>query len=68
MIKWVIDYWRTRQRTLDLQILWPQCLAFAPDLDHAKAAFAMHAFNDHAWLCLGEPEIIRRIEALSGGQ
>ena len=34
------------------------------DLDHAKAAFATHALHDEAWRALGEPEIIRRIEAV----
>lgn len=28
-----------------------------PDLDHAKAAFAAHAFQDRAWMALGEEGI-----------
>lgn len=54
-----------RRRDLDLQILWPACKENAHDLDHAKAAFALHAFNDEAWKPLGEDEIKRRIDALS---
>ena len=57
-------WWRARQRRLDTQILWPICVQGANDLDHAKAAFAMHAFNDPAWLELGEDEIIQVIDRL----
>jgi len=46
--------WRARHRRLDLMILWPACKQNEPDLDHAKAAFAMHAFRDLAWLELGD--------------
>lgn len=65
MIRWLLDWWHKRQRQIDLDILWPSCRALAPDLDHAKAAFAVHAFHDQAWLCLGEDEIKRRIDALT---
>lgn len=57
-------WWRRRQRRTDLEILWPQCLAGARDLDHAKAAFAMHVFNDPAWLELGEERLIRFLDEL----
>ena len=43
---------------------WPQCIAGAPDLDYALAAFAVHCFNDPAWLALGEDELRFRIELL----
>ena len=42
-------WWRKRQRRTDLEILWPVCLSEAPDIDKAKAAFAVHVFNDAAW-------------------
>ncbi|HEX5211637.1 MAG TPA: hypothetical protein VFW22_07880 [Pseudolabrys sp.] len=64
MIHWLLNKWRAHQRAIDLEILWPVCRKQASDLDHAKAAFAVHAFHDPAWLNLGEEEIIRRIEAL----
>jgi hypothetical protein len=64
MIRWLRAWWAARQRAIDMEILWPSCLELAPDLDHAKAAFAFHAFNDPAWLILGEAEIQRRIDAL----
>jgi hypothetical protein len=51
-------------RRFDLEILWPTCKKEAPDLDHAKAAFAVHAFLDDAWLCLGEKAIIDAIDKL----
>jgi hypothetical protein len=62
----IVSWWRARQRRIDLEILWPICVRGANDLDHAKAAFAMHAFNDPAWLCLGEDamiDLISRLEA-----
>jgi hypothetical protein len=64
---WVMmfrSWWRARQRRIDVQILWPSCKTQAPDIDHAKAIFAVHAFHDVAWLELGGEEIIRRIEGL----
>jgi hypothetical protein len=63
-MKWIINWWHKRQRDIDLAILWPSCRDLAPDLDHAKAAFAAHAFQDAAWLSLGEDEIIHRIGEL----
>jgi hypothetical protein len=63
--------WRSRQRRIDLDILWPVCkrealARYAPDeaLDRARAAFAYHAFNDPAWLCLGEEMIVAHIDKL----
>lgn len=53
-----------RCRAIDLQILWPLCVEQARDLDHAKAAFAVHAFNDPAWMCLGDQEVTRIIDGL----
>jgi hypothetical protein len=61
VIRWLISLWRKRQRAIDLDVLWPACKQEAPDLDHAKAAFAVHAFHDPAWLALGKDEIRRRI-------
>lgn len=53
-----------RRRQIDINLLWPSCKKFGNDLDHAKAAFAAHAFNDEAWTGLGEEEIKRRIDNL----
>ncbi len=64
MVRWLRDRWYKRLRTIDMQILWPACKENALDLDHARAAFAVHAFNDLAWLRLGEDEIKKRIDAL----
>jgi hypothetical protein len=60
----ILALWRARQRAIDLKILWPICKQGAPDLDHAKAAFAYHAFSDPAWLCLGEEAIVEAIDKL----
>lgn len=48
-MNWIRRWWNRRRRRIDMDILWPTCLAQARDLDHAKAAFAVHAFNDQAW-------------------
>jgi hypothetical protein len=64
LIALIVNWWRARQRNLDLVILWPICKQGANDLDHARAAFAVHAFNDPAWLCLGEDAIFEFIDRL----
>jgi hypothetical protein len=63
MIEWLLSFWYRRCRKLDMQILWPSCVRLAPDLDRAKAAFAVHALNDKAWLVLGEDQVISFIHA-----
>jgi len=64
MIRWLRSHWYRRLRGIDLDILWPSCKSQAEDLDIAKACFAFHAFNDDAWLCLGEEGIISAIDEL----
>ena len=63
-MKWIYKLWFARLRRIDLKILWPVCKQKAIDLDHAKAAFTLHAFNDEAWKFLGHDEIVKRIDAL----
>ncbi len=65
MIDWLLDWWHKRQRTIDIQILWPLCKEHAQNLDQARAAFAVHALRDEAWLCLGEDETCRRIDEMT---
>jgi hypothetical protein len=65
MFKWLMGKWHARQRAIDLQILWPVCCDLAISIDHAKAAFATHAFADPAWLCLGHDAIVVCIDALA---
>lgn len=65
ILRWLRDRWHARLRAIDLRILWPVCRDNAEDLDHARAAFAIHAMHDPAWLSLGEDEITRRISALT---
>lgn len=69
--------WYAITRRIDLQILWPACKNVALErrctmgwsyldaLNHAKAAFAVHAFGDAGWLWLGDEEVKRRIDRLS---
>ena len=61
----IIGWWHARQRRIDMVILWPICRREANDLDHAKAAFAVHAFNDPAWLELGEDAMLDFIDGLT---
>jgi len=72
MIRWLLDRWRAEQRAIDLRVLWPVCKREAQEadlpgiepLEAARAAFAIHAFNDPAWRRLGDEEIMRRIDDL----
>jgi hypothetical protein len=61
--KWASP-WHAHMRAIDMAVLWPVCRNGAADMDQAKAAFAIHCFNDPAWLALGEQEILRRIDNL----
>jgi hypothetical protein len=65
MIRWVLGLWYARLRRIDLVLLWPSCRDQARDLDHAKAAFAVHAFKDPAWLFLGHDKIVEIIDGLT---
>jgi hypothetical protein len=64
MIRWIRNWWYAKQRAIDMDILWPTCLKQAPDLNHAKAAFAYHCFTDPAWLVLSDKEIVEFIDSL----
>ena len=64
MIRWLQGLWYARCRRIDMQVLWPSCAAQARDLNHAKAAFATHAFNDPAWMFLGRETVRQMIDEL----
>jgi hypothetical protein len=68
MIQWVMHGWFAWARTYDQMVLWPSLKRIAHerggDIRHARAAFALHAMYDPAWLCLGHEEIIHRIDEL----
>jgi len=61
----LIRWWHRRQRAVDLGLLWPECRKQSPNLTVARAAFAVHAFNDPAWLELGDEKIIETIDELT---
>lgn len=42
-------WYRKRQRQMDIDLLWPQCKAQAPNIDTARWVFYQHASNDPAW-------------------
>lgn len=64
MFRWITERWYERMRRIDMEILWPACVRQAPDLEHAKAAFASHVFHDEAWLVLGHDQIVELIDTL----
>jgi hypothetical protein len=64
MIRWLLGLYYARLRRIDLEILWPSCRDQAWSIDHARAAFAVHAFRDPAWLFLGHDEIANTIDRL----
>lgn len=61
-MRWLKNLWYARMRRIDLQILWPACKSKAKTLDDARAAFAVHAFHDPAWLSLGKDAIYQFID------
>jgi len=64
-MNWLLKWWRATQRSTDLTTLWPVCKQHARDIDHARAAFFMHAVNDTAWTRdYSEDEIIARVSEL----
>ncbi len=55
MFSWLLwrwrDYWWSRQRKIDLDILWPTIKEQTHgDMAMAHEIFFMHAFNDPAWV------------------
>lgn len=65
IFRWLGGKIHASQRAIDLDILWPVCKKEAgDDLALARMAFGVHCYGDPAWLCLGEAEIRRRLEAL----
>lgn len=65
-LRWLRELWWARQRAVDLEILWPSCKELAPDLDRARACFAVHAFNDPCWYeYYGHDKLVEVISALT---
>lgn len=64
MLTWIRHWWWSRQRAIDLRILWPICKERGRNLDHAKAAFAVHAFHDPAWIGFYGEDLYNVIDAL----
>ncbi len=61
----VRDIWWQRQRDTDLNILWPACKEQTPDIEIAKAMFALHVFKDSAWIeFYGKEKLLNFIEKL----
>lgn len=64
LIKLLFKWYDARRRNIDLAILWPICKERAASLDQAKAVFAVHAFNDPAWMSLGHDAVFAAINKL----
>jgi hypothetical protein len=62
-MRWLLGFWYAQQRAFDLKFLWPACCEQAPTLDEAKMVFAIHAYNDPAWLWL-ENKLYETIDKL----
>lgn len=61
----VRDVWWAYQRNMDINMLWPACKKQAPDIDHAKAAFAIHVFKDDCWIkYYGKEKLIDFVDTL----
>ena len=59
-------WWRKRQRSIDLQILWPVCRREASNIQDARGAFYVHCMMDQAWIAdFTEDQIIETCEALT---
>lgn len=66
-MRWIKNWWYARQRQVDIKILWPECVRYSPNLEMAKAMFEVHAYNDFAWMVLGEEAVEKIIDGLVGG-
>ena len=65
LFRLIARMWRAHQRMTDLEILWPSIRAQAPYVEAARAAFAVHAFQDEAWTQdFSQDQIVRIIEGL----
>jgi hypothetical protein len=61
----LMSLWHALNRRTDLSTLWPVCKQHAKSLDHAKAAFYLHASNDAAWTDhYSEQELIAYVDAM----
>jgi len=65
LLRITMDHWQSRQRQIDIEVLWPSLLRMADDEDCARRAFLLHAMNDAAWVGLGQVEIIRQVAHLT---
>lgn len=62
--RFMMGCWHTRQRTIDVEVLWPVICSNARDLEHARKAFAWHALRDSAWTVLGSEGVHKAISEL----
>lgn len=65
LIRAIQEWWWARQRKIDMELLWPSIKKLCNgDLVAARAAFAVHAFNDPAWVRHYEESLYSFIDAL----
>jgi hypothetical protein len=51
-------FYRSRQRAIDLQILWPAFKRESPTLDDARTGFIIHMGMDDAWKGMSDEELV----------
>lgn len=62
----ILKEWvRSRQRRLDVTILWPSLKANARNLDKARAAFFVHCAYDPAWSDYNAADLNDYVESLT---
>lgn len=65
-MKWFTKRLRQRERTADLEILWPALCDVSDNIDVAREAFKLHAMTNDSWSDLSDTEIqdlINKLEA-----
>ena len=66
---WLRNLWWARQRSIDLEILWPSIKDHVKGtkltINDAHAAFAFHAFNDPCWIDFyGKDKLMKIIDQM----
>jgi hypothetical protein len=65
MFGWIKRWWRARQRAIDANILWPECIAAAKgNRVLAEKAFLTHANIDPAYRYMSAKEMQQFLENL----
>lgn len=61
----IADWQPSRQRQIDIDILWPSIRNQVNNLDKAHQAFKLHCMGDSAWKHISTSDISRIVEKLT---